>query len=278
LSEGSKLSESHGHKTLRLALWVLSSIAKSAIPTLSTISAGASGSTNILRILVTNDDGVMAPGINAAVQALRALPHSSVVVVAPLTNESGTGGRTTSGKLVVSRSHTASVYPAIAVHGDPADTIRWAITDHGVTHRPDLVVSGINFGQNIGPSVDGSGTVGAARAAASVGVPAIAVSQGIDNGQGPNFAEGASLLVRWVQARGPALIDHTFSVHSSVSLNVPTCPGGVHGPILEPVATSANGVNILQVNCNSTATTFRDDVQAFVNGYAVISRLGRASK
>ncbi len=273
-----KLSTSHRHKTRRLALFMLTSIAVSAIPALSTIPAGASRNTNVLRILVTNDDGVTAPGINAAVQALRAVPHSSVVVVAPLTNESGTGGRTTSGKLSVSRSQTASAYPAIAVHGYPADTIRWAITDHGVTHRPDLVVSGINFGQNIGPSVDGSGTVGAARAAASAGVPAIAISQGIDNGQGPNFAEAASLLVRWVQARRSVLIDHTFPVHSSVSLNVPTCPGRVHGPIFEPIAASANGVNVLQVNCTSTATGFRDDVRAFVNGYAVISPLGRASK
>ena len=49
-------------------------------------------------------------------------------------------------------------------------------------------------------------------------------------------------------------------------------------PSSNPSRRSASGINILQVNCNSTATTFRDDVQAFVNGYAVISPLGRATK
>ena len=135
-----------------------------------------------LSILVTNDDGVGAPGINAVVQGLRALPHTKVTVVAPLTNQSGTGGKTTPGALVATRATTAAGYPAWAVHGYPADTITWAIDQHGISFRPDLVVSGINFGQNIGPLADDSGTVGAARAAVKQGIPALAASQGVDNG------------------------------------------------------------------------------------------------
>src|ERR1700678_2426058 len=115
-------------------------------------SSGPSASTaepgsTTLRVLVTNDDGVGAPGINAAVQALRSLPHTQVTVVAPLTNQSGTGGKTTAGTLTVTTAPTSSGYPAKAVAGYPADTIVWAIDHHGIDFRPDLVVSGINFGE-----------------------------------------------------------------------------------------------------------------------------------
>ena len=106
-------------------------------------------------------------GIDAVVQALRKLPDTKVTVVAPATNQSSTGGKTTPGPLTVTDATTASGYPAKAVAGYPADTIRWAIDDHGIDFTPDLVVSGINFGQNIGPITDISGTVGAARAAAA---------------------------------------------------------------------------------------------------------------
>src|SRR6202050_533679 len=150
------------------------SSAKTAATTTTTTPPGQ----RTLSILVTNDDGVGAPGINAVVQGLRALPHTKVTVVAPLTNQSGTGGKTTPGVLVATRATTAAGYPAWAVHGYPADTITWAIAQHGISFRPDLVVSGINFGQNIGPLADDSGTVGAARAAVSRGIPALAASQG----------------------------------------------------------------------------------------------------
>ena len=67
-----------------------------------TDSAGAAAKpSTTLTILVTNDDGVTAPGINATVQALTALPHTKVTVVAPLTNQSGTGAKMTAGTLTV---------------------------------------------------------------------------------------------------------------------------------------------------------------------------------
>jgi 5'-nucleotidase len=231
----------------------------------------------VLRILVTNDDGYAAPGIDAVVQALRALPRTSVVVVAPATNESGSGGKTTPGTITASVARTASGYPAEAVNGFPADTITWAINQHGVPRRPELVVSGSNFGQNIGPLADVSGTVGAARAAAAAGIPALAVSQGIDNSSAPNFAQSSSQAVHWIQQHRSALIKGTFKVAQSAQMNVPTCPGPVRGPVHEPLGTTLTGVNMLQVNCTSTTTKFANDVEAFVNGYAVISLLGKAS-
>jgi 5'-nucleotidase len=228
-----------------------------------------------LTILVTNDDGVDAPGINSVVQGLRALPDTDVVVVAPLTNQSGTGGKTTAGSVVVTKATTMSGYPAWAVHGYPADAIAWAIDDHGIPFRPDLVVSGINFGQNIGPLASLSGTVGAALAAVSRGIPALAASQGIDNGTQPDFAQGVVQVDAWVQSHRKLLVDHSYGTSlPQGNLNVPTCvTGQVRGPVTAPLATSLTGIAITTVNCSSTSTSFANDAGAFVLGYAVIAPL-----
>jgi 5'-nucleotidase len=263
-----------GFRWAAVAACVGSLAACSSAKTAATTTTTAPG-LKTLTILVTNDDGVGAPGINAVVQGLRALPHTQVTVVAPLTNQSGTGGKTTKGKLVVTRATTASGYPAEAVHGYPADTIVWAIDDHGISFRPDLVVSGINFGQNIGPLADLSGTVGAARAALRRGLPALASSQGVDDGLGPDFAEGVTQVDAWIALHRAALVEHSYGSHPPEgSLNIPTCAGGtVRGPVFAPVATSLGGLSLTAVNCASTATTFSNDIEAFNNGEAVISPL-----
>jgi len=236
----------------------------------------SSTKTETLQILVTNDDGVGAPGINATVKALTALPDTKVTVVAPLTNQSGTGAKVTARTLTVTNATTASGYPAKAVAGYPADTIIWAIDDHGISQRPSLVVSGINFGQNIGPLATLSGTVGAAETALARGIPALAVSQGVDNGQSPNFTQGARYLVAWVQSHRKVILTATKKAASSTngSLNVPTCATGhIRGPVKVAVATSLSGYTITTVNCLSTATKPSTDVEAFVEGFASISAL-----
>ena len=228
-----------------------------------------------LRILVTNDDGVGAPGINATVKALTALPDTEVTVVAPLTNQSGTGAKVTPGALTVTNATTAAGYPAKAVAGYPADTIIWAIDDHGISQRPNLVVSGINFGENIGPLAALSGTVGAAETALARGIPALAVSQGIDNGQPPNFSQGAKYLVAWVQSHRKVLLSaKKETAGTNGNLNVPTCVSGhVRGPVRVAVASSLSGYSLSTVNCVSTVTKSSTDVQAFVEGLASISEL-----
>ena len=130
-----------------------------------------------LTILVTNDDGVGAPGIDLLVERLRKLKNVKVTVVAPAENKSGTGDQTTPGELTVTPATHRQRLQGPAVAGFPADTVVWAL-DHGV--KPDLVVSGVNQGQNLGPVVDASGTVGAAKTAVRNGIPALAVSQGAD--------------------------------------------------------------------------------------------------
>ncbi len=128
-----------------------------------------------LHILLSNDDGVDAPGLRALHEALRARGHR-VSVVAPSVDRSGSSvSVTTHGSLRV-----REVAPGIsAVDGTPADCVRVALATL-LDEPPDLVVSGVNFGQNIGAGTVSSGTVGAAITAAALGVPAIAVSQAVD--------------------------------------------------------------------------------------------------
>ena len=238
-------------------------------------SATSATASSPLRVLVTNDDGVGAPGIDAVVQALRSLPGTEVTVVAPATNESGTGSRATAGKLTVAPATTASGYAASAVSGYPVDTIVWAVDDHGIPFRPDLVVSGVNNGANLGPLAGISGTVGAARAALNRGIPALAASQGVDDGLNPDYAAGASQVRAWVLVHRPALAAHTYGTSPPAgNLNVPTCPAGrVRGPVSAPLATTFAGLSITSVACSSTSTSYSDDAHAYVIGYAVIAPL-----
>jgi 5'-nucleotidase len=137
---------------------------------------------NLLQILLTNDDGIQSPGLWAAAEALSALGY--VTVAAPLNQSSGTGRSqpvTSDGHIHFQTLHVKeqdwSVY---AVGGTPAQAVVHSLLELLPT-RPDLVVSGINYGENIGTSVTISGTVGAALEAASWGIPAVAVSLELAN-------------------------------------------------------------------------------------------------
>ena len=222
-----------------------------------------------LTILVTNDDGVAAPGINTVVEALRALPDTKVIVAAPAENQSGSGGRTTPGGAPASPATTSGGYQATAVAGFPADSVNWAL-DGGVAERPDLVVSGINSGQNIGKLVDISGTVGAARAAAAKGVPALAASSGLADA--PDFATAAELVVAWVQEHRAELLaggaDATVE-----NLNVPTCTAGEVKDVVEVPVDMVSEVQIVPTDCSVAGPTPTEDVAAFNAGYAPLSVL-----
>ena len=225
--------------------------------------------------MVTNDDGVTAPGISALVQGLKSLPNTQITVVAPLTNQSGTGGKTTAGTLSTSPAKTADGYPATAVDGYPADTVIWAVQDHGLSFKPDLVVSGINFGQNIGPLAALSGTVGAAREAVTLGIPALATSQGVDNGASPAFTQAVPFVNNWITQHRAALVSHSYgSTPINANLNVPTCVGGsVRGPATTIMAATGDAGATTTVDCTSTSTTYSNDLEAFEIGYATLTPL-----
>jgi len=232
-----------------------------------TPAGAAARATRPLTILVTNDDGYNAPGINAVVQALRTLPKVKVVVVAPATNESGSGSKTTPGTLVTTKETTLSGYPAVAVQGYPADTIRAALDQLHV--RPNLVVSGVNLGQNLGPVLDLSGTVGAARAAAARGIPAIASSQGL--GSPVAFPVAAKAVVGWISSHRSTLKVTRSPQATIVNINAPSCgtTGSPRGTVDVPPATSGNPLSTS--NCSSTATDPPDDVTALDDGFIVIA-------
>src|ERR1035441_10420714 len=125
-----------------------------------------------MRILIANDDGYLAPGLAALVKACEGL--GELDVVAPEQNASGT-----SNSLTLNRG--LSVYTATNGHryinGTPSDCVHLALFGL-LEHRPDLVVSGINQGANMGDDTLYSGTVAAAMEAYLFGIPAIASRQG----------------------------------------------------------------------------------------------------
>ena len=239
--------------------------------TTSTASSTTTAPPAKLKILVTNDDGYSADGIDAVVEGLRALPDVTVTVVAPLKNQSGTGGKSTPGTLTATDVTTKSGYAAKAIDGYPADTITWAIAQHGIDFTPDLVVSGINAGQNIGPIVDVSGTVGAARAAGAQNLPAVAVSQG-----GPtfDFPKGVAAVLEWLSANRGDL-----AAGKMVNINVPSCPAGTSllGTVDVPIATDAKGEDLVGPQRCVAGATPTDDVNGFVQGYTTVSPLTAAA-
>jgi len=227
-----------------------------------------------LEILVTNDDGYAADGIDVLVEALRGLPGVTITVVAPETNQSGTGSKVTPGTLTATVDKTKSGYPATAVDGFPADAVAYGLS-RVLTEKPDLVVSGINQGQNLGPIAAISGTVGAAKAAATAGIPALAVSQGI--AAEPDYATAASLVVEWVTAQRDALLAGTAAA-DIVNLNVPTCPvGSVQGVRQVPLAAEAGGYDVPS-DCTSTAHGLITDVTAFAAGFATATELDQSGE
>jgi 5'-nucleotidase len=124
-----------------------------------------------MRILIANDDGYLAPGLAALVKACEGL--GELDVVAPEQNASGTSNSLTLGRpLTVHSAANGFLY----INGTPSDCVHLALT--GVLpQRPDLVVSGINNGANMGDDTLYSGTVAAAMEGFLFGVPAIAFSQ-----------------------------------------------------------------------------------------------------
>ncbi|MGA0570831.1 5'/3'-nucleotidase SurE [Variovorax sp. VNK109] len=124
-----------------------------------------------MKILISNDDGFQAPGIVALYEALKTV--AEVEVVAPEHNNSAkSNALTLHSPLYVHKSHNGFRY----VNGTPADCVHIALTGL-LDYRPDLIVSGINNGANMGDDTIYSGTVGAAMEGYLFGIPAIAFSQ-----------------------------------------------------------------------------------------------------
>lgn len=139
-------------------------------------------STNKPQILLTNDDGILSPGLWAAAASLSELGF--VTVTAPRDQSSGMGRSLPNTSDGIIREERLQVkgqeWSVFAVGGSPAQAVLHGIFDV-MKRKPDLVVSGINYGENVALGVTISGTVGAALEAASLGIPSLAISLETDS-------------------------------------------------------------------------------------------------
>jgi 5'-nucleotidase len=215
-----------------------------------------------MRILLTNDDGLRAPGIQAMYEALVDAhgdfkdsggggPLGDVTCIAPLTVQSATSHGVTFHEPLMIREDRlgwggVEAMTGIAVDGRPADCVKLAIAaiwpeKFGAGSRPDLLISGMNAGANVGINVIYSGTVAAALEGAFLGIPSIAVSLHIGPG-GPgktDFRAGARHARRAIEQvlrnsprPAPASAWGLPEQHACVSINVPVTALG--SPEAEP--------------------------------------------
>ncbi len=257
-----------------------------SILTSTTDACFTASHTEPFEVLVANDDGYSAAGIDAVVEGLWALPNSVIHVVAPLSNQSGGGGNITNPPYVISGSSvtTLSGRAATAVSsndpaklpsgsGWPADAVLFALRTTDMSLSPELVVSGINEGQNMGSITPLSGTVGAARRARNNGVPAIASSQGAF-GPPPDYPTGTvatlALVEEWRLGR---TVNTTNSV---LNINIPTCAVGfsVRGTVQTVVATNATNYALQDCSSTAPANSVISDIDAFNKGFIGIADVG----
>jgi 5'-nucleotidase len=185
-----------------------------------------------MKILLTNDDGIYAPGLRALLPELRKL--GEVVVVAPATEQSAVGHSVTlTTPLIVQEVHDEGRQAlGWAVEGRPADCVKLALREL-LPELPDLVVSGLNAGSNAGINVLYSGTVAAAIEGAFFQITSIACSLEYTKLRPLDFARGAA-LARSVIER---ILTHSPPPGSLFNINIPSPE---HGPVRGVLARPQN--------------------------------------
>lgn len=164
-----------------------------------------------MKILVSNDDGYLAPGIIALAEALK--PIAEIIVVAPDSNRSGSSNSLTLDRPLSVFRGGEGVY---FVNGTPSDCVHVALTG-GLSFRPDLIVSGINQGQNMGDDTLYSGTVAAATEGFLFGIPAIAFSQ---MEKGWAHIDAAARIAREIVERDFHMLQKPYLLN----VNIPNLP------------------------------------------------------
>ncbi len=169
-----------------------------------------------MRILLTNDDGIQSAGLKALADAL--VGAHDVTVIAPDRNWSVSGhNRTMDRPLRISDLQMGEGYKAYSTDGSPADCV--ALANLGfLEQKPELVISGINHGNNLGDDITYSGTVAAAMEAIISGIPSIAVSMDID----PIWPVdvGAQFVSRLVEQ----ITEHGIDPDVLLNVNLPNLP------------------------------------------------------
>ncbi|MBT9168999.1 MAG: 5'-nucleotidase SurE [Syntrophomonadaceae bacterium] len=170
-----------------------------------------------MRILLTNDDGIFAEGLHVLAREVKKV--AEIHVVAPDHEQSATGHAITMHRPLRAESvkflHSTAL-PAWAVNGTPADCVKLAV-ESILPYRPDLVISGINRGANLGTDVLYSGTVSAAIEGVILGIPAIAVS--LAEYYEPRFEYAAEFVARLATV----LFKQGVPCDTLLNVNVPGC-------------------------------------------------------
>lgn len=164
-----------------------------------------------MKILLCNDDGVHANGILTLFDEL-SLTNNDIVMVAPDRNKSGASSSITISKPIRARKIKDNIF---AVQGTPVDCVHVAVTGI-LDSKPDLVISGINEGANVGPDVFYSGTIGVATEATYLGIPSIAFSL---NGKGKEakFTTAAKIAKNIVDM----YVNGGLKINTILNVNVP---------------------------------------------------------
>jgi|TARA_B100000959_G_scaffold284817_1_gene357491 5'-nucleotidase len=176
-----------------------------------------------MKILLTNDDGIRAPGIIALHDALQGL--GELFVFAPETVQSATShGITYTSPLMTQDVDVTDNMSGVAVDGRPADCVKLAMEalweeQFGEGTKPDLTISGMNSGSNVGINIIYSGTVGAAIESAFLGVPSIAVSLHLKNRDRTCYGR-AAIIARNVIDK---VLENKLEPHEVININVPVC-------------------------------------------------------
>lgn len=171
------------------------------------------------RILVTNDDGIRAPGLQAAFGAGRTLGRA--VIIAPEHDNSAASHSLTMSRPLLVRQVDESIY---AVNGTPTDCVTIGIGKI-LQEKPDLVISGINPGPNLGDDISYSGTVSAAIEATMLGIPAIAVSLAAES-EPFHYETAAAFIVKLADI----ILQRGLPRDTLLNINVPnTVPAKIKG-------------------------------------------------
>lgn len=170
-----------------------------------------------MNVLLTNDDGIRATGLRALYNALLEKGHQ-VTAVAPMRQQSAVGHALTAFEPLRIETITEPGFSGIGVHGTPTDCVKLAL-DQLLPQKPDIVISGINLGRNVGPDIFYSGTVGAAAESAHSAIPSLAVSHADREGSPEIFEVGRHAI-----DIAEKIAEEQLLPGSVINLNYPSCP------------------------------------------------------
>ena len=226
-------------------------------------------------ILLTNDDGIDAEGLRILEEALKDIAH--IVVVAPDQERSAVSHGLTLHSPLSLNEITSNRY---TVNGTPADCVIFALRKLFIQF-PDLVVSGINHGANLGDDIMYSGTVAAAREASRHGIPAMAVSQAYYDGKPIHFKDGAAFIRKLVASllnnglQGEICLNVNIPIRKIKGMKITRQGCSEHIPHFNVFDEKADYDEVSSSGVDSRKTELISDHQAIMDEYVSITPLQR---